>query len=72
MYAILPRESKKFTEKLAECIISEHTSHFLSCSSSDNEFFNPPNPYKQKNFDYVYDMVNSKNPVSKNLIKIYD
>ena len=72
MYALLPREKRKFAEKIAECIISEYSSPSSTCSSSDNEYFNPPNPSKNKVYDYVDDVITSSDLVCQNLINIYD
>ena len=72
MHALLPRGKRKFAQVMADNVLSEYSTHTETCSSSDAEFYEPPNPSKIKDFNFIEETLESKDPVTMSLLEMYD
>ena len=72
MHALLPRGKRKFAQVMADNVLSEYSTHTETCSSSDAEFYEPPNPSKIKDFDFIEETLESKDPVTMSLLQMYE
>ena len=57
---------------MADNVLSEYSTHTETCSSSDAEFYEPPNPSKIKDFDFIEETLESKDPVTMRLLQMYE
>ena len=57
---------------LANSVLSEYSTPVETCSSSDAEYYEPPNPSKIKDFDFIEQTIDGKDPSSKRLMNMYD
>ena len=72
LYALLSREQRKFAEKLAETILSEYSSPESTCSDSNDEYYNPPDPSKNTDQSYIISMLKSNDAVDQRMVAVYD
>ena len=72
MQALMPRGKRNFAQVMADNVLSEFSTPTETCSSSDAEFYEPPNPSKIKDFDFIEETLESKDPVTMSLLQMYD
>ena len=72
VHALMPRGQRKFAQILSNSVLSEYSTPTKTCSSSDKEFYEPPNPSKIKEFDFIEETLESKDPVTISLLQMYD
>ena len=70
--ALIPRGNRKFAQLLSNNVLSEYSTPTETCSSSDAEFYEPPNPTKIKDFEFIEETVDSKDPVAQSLLQMYE
>ena len=76
LYGLLTRSQYKFSEKLADEMLSEYSTPFSSEKDSEKEFFVPPKPTiwgtHPKELDFLDKVIASKNETDKRLVHIYE
>ena len=70
--ALIPRGNRKFAQLLSNNVLSEYSTPTETCSSSDAEFYEPPNPTKIKDFEFIEETVDSKDLVTQSLLQMYE
>lgn len=68
----MSKGNRKFAQVLANSVLSEYSTPVETCSSSDAEYYEPPNPSKIKDFDFIEQTIDGKDPSSKRLMNMYD
>ena len=72
VHALMPRGKRKFAQIISNNVLSEYSTPTETCFSSDNEFYVPPNLSKIKDFEFISEIVDSKDPVNESLLQMYD